>query len=130
MVDGDTIEIHGYKIRLHRVDAPESRQTCNGARGKPWRCGQKAALALADKIGRRTVKCELRDQNRWRCVVAVCRVADIDLNGWLVSEGLAVAFRRYVLDYVPEEDAVRGAQRGMCSGTFVMPAEWRPTTGR
>ncbi len=28
MIDGDTIDIHGKRIRLHGIDAPESRQTC------------------------------------------------------------------------------------------------------
>ena len=28
VIDGDTIDIHGTRIRLHGIDAPESRQTC------------------------------------------------------------------------------------------------------
>ena len=28
VVDADTIEIHGQRIRLHAIDAPESSQTC------------------------------------------------------------------------------------------------------
>ncbi|MFG1278249.1 thermonuclease family protein [Xanthobacter autotrophicus] len=28
VIDGDTIEIHGTRIRLEGIDAPESRQTC------------------------------------------------------------------------------------------------------
>ena len=36
-IDGDTIEVHGQTIRLHEIDAPESRQLCF-IDGKPWRC--------------------------------------------------------------------------------------------
>lgn len=130
VIDGDTIEIHGQRIRLHGVDAPESRRLCDDAAGKSWRCGQKAALALSDKIGRRTVSCSLRDKDRWGRVVAVCKVAGIDLNGWLVSEGLAVAYRRYSHDYTGQEAAARNSSRGIWAGRFTMPAEWRRTKGR
>ncbi len=52
VIDGDTIEVHGQRIRLHGIDAPESRQLCR-LDGKPWQCGKDAANALADKIAHR-----------------------------------------------------------------------------
>ncbi len=51
VIDGDTLEIHGQRIRLHGIDAPESRQLCR-LDGKPWQCGKDAANALAEKIAR------------------------------------------------------------------------------
>jgi endonuclease YncB( thermonuclease family) len=70
VIDADTIEIHAERIRLYGIDAPESCQTCEDASGRTWRCGQRAALALQDLIGRRTVSCQERDIDRYGRIVA------------------------------------------------------------
>jgi endonuclease YncB( thermonuclease family) len=38
VIDADMIEIHGQRIRLYGIDAPESCQTCEEASGRPWSC--------------------------------------------------------------------------------------------
>ncbi|MFO1069715.1 MAG: thermonuclease family protein [Geminicoccaceae bacterium] len=124
VVDGDTLDLHGQRIRLWGVDAPESRQLCR-VDGQPWRCGQAAALALSDHIGRRVVHCEELDTDRWKRIVARCRVAGDDLGAWLVGQGLALAFVRYSEDYVADEARARAGRRGIWKGTFAPPWEWR-----
>ncbi len=44
VIDGDTLEIQGQRIRLHGIDSPESRQLCR-LDGKPWQCGKDAEEA-------------------------------------------------------------------------------------
>ncbi len=83
VIDGDTIEIHGQRIRLHGIDAPESSQLCMRPTGERWRCGQQASFALANHIGRATVRCEPRDMDRYGRVVAACFANNEDLNHWM-----------------------------------------------
>ena len=48
-----------------------------------------------------------------------------DLNGRLVSQGYALAYRRYSTKYVPQEDQAKAAQAGIWAGEFVPPWDWR-----
>jgi len=125
VIDGDTVEIRGTRIRLHGIDAPESGQLCTRLFGQSWRCGQQAALALSDRIGRRSVICVARDTDRYGRTIAVCSQGGVDLNAWMVAEGWAVAYRRYSLDYASAETDARRAGRNIWSATFVMPWDWR-----
>ena len=127
VIDGDTLDIHGTRIRLFGIDAPESGQSCV-TDGKRWRCGQQASLALADKIGRRTVSCEQRDIDRYKRIVAVCRAGGEDLNAWMVSQGWALAYRHYSADYIRQEDGASRRKLGIWRGDFVAPWEWRRGT--
>lgn len=126
VIDGDTIEIHGQRIRLFGIDAVESRQRCIRG-GQQWNCGKDSAFALADRIGRAAIDCRGVERDRYRRLVAVCFKGAEDLNRWMVEQGWAVAYRRYSLDYVQAEEAAKAAGRGLWSGSFEMPWEWRKT---
>ncbi len=121
IIDGDTIEIHGQRIRFFGVGAPEPRQLCEDESGDRYRCGQRAALALSDFIGQATVRCAERDRDRWRRIVAVCRAKGEDLSGWMAAQGWAVAFTRYSRDYVGQTEEAKGARRGIWRWTFELP---------
>ena len=125
VIDGDTIDIHGQRYRLSGIDAPETRQICRDMSGKPYRCGQIAANALAALIGRQTVSCVKVDVDRYQRIVAECSVAGTDIGAFMVSQGLAVAYRKYSTAYVPDEDKAHSNRTGIWAGTFDMPWDWR-----
>src|SRR5258705_9766360 len=90
VIDGDTLEIHGTRIRLWGIDAPESSQLCRGEDSLQYRCGAKAANDLDAFIARRPVGCIPISLDRYGRMVASCSVGGVDLGGWLVSNGLAL----------------------------------------
>ena len=127
IIDGDTIEIHGQRIRLFGIDAPKHDQLCE-AGGNQYRCGQQASFALADQIGKQTVDCVPHDVDQYGRVVAVCSAAGEDFNAWMVRHGWALAYRHYSTAYVADEDAAQLADDGIWRGTFVAPWDWRRGT--
>ena len=125
VIDGDTLEIRGERIRLFGIDAPASGQTCLDAKGRSYRCGQKAALVLDARIGEGVVTCERKDTDRYGRVVALCRAFGEDLGAWMVGLGWALAYRTYSTRYVAAEELARSRGLGMWAGRFVQPWEWR-----
>lgn len=125
VIDADTIEIHNRRIRLHGIDAPERAQACQTHDGETWRCGQSAALALQDKLGRGAVDCRATGTDRYGRLIGRCALGGENIGGWLVRNGWAVAYRRYATDFVPHEEAAKSAGLGIWSGGFVAPWDWR-----
>ena len=69
--------------------------------------------------------CEDLGRDRYKRIIARCTVAGEDIGSWMVSQGLALAYRRYSLDYVDEESEAQAVQRGIWGSEFVKPWEWR-----
>ena len=124
IVDGDTIHIGKTKIRLHGIDAPESKQTCT-ADGKVWPCGQEATQALVEAISDQSVTCKGDKRDRYKRLLAVCYVGNINLNAMMVSNGWDLAYRKYSADVVDDEAVAEKARVGLWRGEFEKPWEWR-----
>ena len=124
VIDGDTLEVAGQRIRLHGIDAPESKQLCR-RNGERWRCGKDATSALKAWLGNRAVSCEELDRDRYRRVVARCAVGGVDIGEWMVSQGWAVAYYLYSYDYSRAEQRAKSARRGLWAGEFEKPWKWR-----
>lgn len=120
IVDGDSLIVYGNEIRLLGIDAPERNQTCT-RKNVEWRCGAEAASALRNRLRGQTVECSGTERDVHDRLLATCQVRDAEINRWLVQQGWAVSYGRYY----GEEETAKRARRGIWSGTFVLPRDWR-----
>jgi endonuclease YncB( thermonuclease family) len=125
VIDADTLDIHGKRVRLVGVDAPESGQKCLDASKQLVRCGAEAANALDAWIAGNPVSCAIEGKDRYDRLLGVCTVRAASVQEWLVLNGHALAYRSYSTAYVPMEEKAEKAKAGMWAGQFVEPWEWR-----
>lgn len=125
VIDADTIEMNQYKIRLHGIDAPESRQFCENANGNKYPCGLFAKAYLENFINGDQVTCLARTVDRYGRYIGVCQVRGEDINLRLVLQGWAIAYRQYSTDYVSAENNAKLDKRGIWVGRFLAPWQWR-----
>jgi len=125
IIDGDTVDMSGTRIRLLGIDAPESAQSCYDADNRPWLCGRAATRAVKDHIAGQRLACETSGLDRYRRVLAFCALPDgSDVNAWMVREGWALAYG-YTTPYRSDEAEAKAARRGIWIGTFMAPWDWR-----
>ena len=126
VIDGDTIEIAGTRIRLYGLDAPESAQTCNVG-SETWACGQAATEALTRMIDGQQTLCWKVENDRYGRMVAVCLTGEKYINAEMVTNGHAVAYTKYSKAFVPLEAIAREKRLGLWRGEFNYPWDWRAT---
>ena len=129
VLDGDTLEIGGTRIRLIGIDAPEGGQLCQ-VDGHDWPCGQVATTAVYKLVGTSPLSCEVYGYDRFARALAVCYLDGNDLNALIVRKGWALAWypaRGAILGprYDDDERSAERASAGMWRGEFVEPWVWR-----
>ena len=124
IIDGDTIHIKSNKIRLHGIDAPETKQTCK-INDEVWFCGKQSTKELKNLINKQEVKCITNDVDIYNRFVAICYVNEININQWMVKSGWAIAYRYYSTDYIIEEKYARDNELGIWKSEFLKPYAYR-----
>lgn len=129
VIDGDTLDVGGRRVRLFGIDAPESKQFCSAGK-TPYACGEAATEALRAMIGDSPVSCHERDVDRYGRLVAICHTREVELNDWLVRQGYAVAYRTYTDRYNEAEAEASAQKRGLWQGRFDYPWDYRRSVKR
>lgn len=124
LIDGDSFRLGNAEVRLMGLDAPEGRQTCTRG-GATWSCGEEARRELARLIGRDRVACKVVDRDQHERLLAYCTAANRDLNKRMVESGYALSYG----GYIREEGLAKAAKRGLWSGEFMRPRQWRREHG-
>ena len=136
IVDGDTLYINSFKIRLEGIDAPEIRQVCKKEKLKissiigftfyeDYNCGKLSKEHLKIKVEGSKIRCISSLKDRYKRYLATCYKNKINLNRWMVRNGLAVAYRRYSKEYIADEEFAKENKLGLWQGKFLYPEKWR-----
>lgn len=125
IIDGDTLDVEGQRVRLFGIDAVEKAQLCQDNAGHDWPCGHRAADELARMVEGNSVECAVKDQDRYGRAVADCEANGLSLNYWAVRNGWALAYTDFSQAYVKAEREARADRRGIFAGTYIAPDAWR-----
>ena len=133
VIDGDSLEINGNKIRLFGIDAPEKKQNCKKSYliisflnfQKKYECGLLATNQLKKLINNKAVQCVSESKDRYNRYLSICYLKNKDINSWLVKNGYAIAYKKYSTKYILEEQHAKKNKLGIWQGTFQVPEEWR-----
>ena len=90
-----------------------------------YMCGVKSKDFLVSLIANQSVKCEKKDIDRYKRIVAECFVGQTNINKELVRNGWALAYRDYSRDFINDEEFAKNNKLGIWKGTFIHPKKWR-----
>jgi endonuclease YncB( thermonuclease family) len=126
IIDADTLEIHGTRIRIWGIDAPESDQLCRNEESQLYRCGAEAANQLYEHVSGRSLACTPISHDRYGRIVATCTLSGYDVGEWLVAQGLALDWPKYSNGkYARAQQSAERAARGIWKGSFAEPWLYR-----
>lgn len=120
----NVVSVNGAKVRLQGIDMPEPEQICRKS-SADWRCGYDALDTLRRWIYTKEVRCVSSTSDAYGRLSGECFVDGYSLNARLIAEGWALVDPKLPDRYSAEQNVARSAQKGLWSGEFVTPSEWR-----
>jgi len=128
--DCGLLTIGGRDVALWGIVMPDPDQLCWNA-GISWPCGEQALLALKHFAEEKFVTCQIVAETGGGKPAARCfrrkGPVEHDVAGFLVLHGWAIADLEEEDEnpYMEEENHARLKKRGLWSGRFQTPEDWR-----
>ena len=121
--DGDTVQLVDadgarYKVRLAKIDPPESKQE--------W--GQETTEMLRRLVGDKMVRIVWDKLDRYRRIIGVVYVDNVEINLTMVATGTAWHYKAFDSShaYSEAEKSARENRLGLWAGSnAISPQEWR-----
>ena len=92
---------------------------------KDYPCGKISTQKLQKKINNKVITCKILDVDRYKRFIGECYKRNLNLNSWLVSNGYALAYRKYSKKYISNEINAKNEKKGLWQGKFEMPWDFR-----
>jgi len=122
VIDGDTIDVAGHRIRIHGIDAPERNATCLHTSGAGWSCGLWSHYEVERRYQGEWLECRDLGERTHGRVVAQCFHQGRDMALALIRDGVVQACPRYAAEhshsqgYVDAEKEAAFAALGILAG--------------
>ena len=125
IIDGDTIELNGDRIRFAGIDTPEPKQICT-LDNIEIPCGKLATGILKEKIGNEIVTCEREKKlDKYKRILAECFVNGESLSSYMVRSGYAFAYRNFSDKFIEDENYAKQNLLGLWAMQFEYPWDFR-----
>ena len=125
VVDGDSLEIDGKRIRLLGIDSPEYKQFCYNAKHQRYDCGIEAKKYMESLVASGAVMCEEESKDMYERSLSVCFAGDKNINAEMIKAGWALAYREEGDKYLPLEKQAKANKKGVWQGRFMRPELYR-----
>ena len=123
VIDGDSLAMGAYNIRLADIDAPRTSQRCATAQGSYWDCGAQARKRMRALLeSAENIECFSSEQDVYGRHLATCDADGVDVGAILVEEGLAWPHHNQGR-YLPEASSAQAHSRGIWQAETTAPWE-------